>query len=110
MIILPVVMATLLGSFYISIGIFTSALTRNQIVAAILCFVTIFVIFSMNFLPSLGADTDSKNLVSYISAAEHMDLFSRGYFDTRPVVFYLSGTAFFLFLTQRVLEGRRLKA
>jgi hypothetical protein len=38
-----------------------------------------------------------------------MRSFSAGMFDSRPVVFYLTGTAFFLILTQRVMAGRRLK-
>jgi hypothetical protein len=38
-----------------------------------------------------------------------MRSFSAGLFDSRPVVFYLSGTVFFLVLTHRVMAGRRLK-
>jgi len=38
-----------------------------------------------------------------------MRSFSAGQFDSRPVVLYLSGTAFFLILTRQVMAGRRLK-
>jgi ABC-2 type transport system permease protein len=39
-----------------------------------------------------------------------MDNFTKGLFDTRPVVFYGSFTFLFLFLTQRLLQARRLRA
>ena len=51
-----------------------------------------------------------RDLAAYVGCLGHMDTATRGIFDTRPVVFYLSGTVFFLFLTQRVLEARRLRA
>ena len=40
---------------------------------------------------------------------EHMQDFCRGVIDTRAVVFYLSLTGFFLFLTLKVVESRRWK-
>jgi len=46
---------------------------------------------------------------SYISLNEHLGDFARGVIDTRHVVFYLSATAFFLFLTHKVVESRRWK-
>ena len=46
---------------------------------------------------------------SYISAVEHMRDFSRGVVDLRPLVFYLSLTGLFLFLTLKAVESRRWK-
>ncbi|MDE1170847.1 MAG: ABC transporter permease subunit [Verrucomicrobium sp.] len=110
MVVLPFLMVFLLGVFFISICLFASSLTKNQIIAAILGFALIFAIFCINFLAYLGLSEGARQVVSYLSSLSHMDTFSRGIFDTRPVVLYLSGTAFFLFLTERILEARRLRS
>jgi ABC-2 type transport system permease protein len=72
-------------------------------------FALTFLIFCSSFLQYLGLQ-DYREILAYFSAAEQMDAFSRGLFDSRPVVLYVSGTVFFLFLTQRVLQARRLKS
>lgn len=100
----------LVGAFYISIGVLTSALTKNQIIAAILSFAAIFLSFSMSFVSYLKVTSQTQNLLSYFSAIEQMDTFSKGIFDSRPVVYYLSMTVLLLLLTQRLLESRRLKS
>ena len=51
-----------------------------------------------------GFQTD---LFSHISLIQHMRDFTRGIIDVRQVVFYLSLTAFFLFLTDKSVESRR---
>ncbi len=103
-------MVVLIGMFYVSIGVFASSLTRNQIVAAIVGFALIFLIFCTGLFGSFAMGDSAQEVVRYLSGLQHMDGFTRGVFDSRPLVFYLSGTAFFLFLTQRVLESRRLRA
>lgn len=100
----------LIGAFYVSIGIMTSVLTKNQIIAAILAFALIFLTFMMSFASYLKVTSQTQDLLAYFSAPEQMRTFSKGIFDSRPVVFYLSGTVFMLLLTQRFLEARRLKS
>jgi len=100
----------LFGIFYVAIGIFTSALTKNQIIASILSFSFIFLGFSLGFVSYLSQAESIKNALGYFSGIEQMDSFARGLLDSRPVVFYTSGAAFFLFLTQRLLQARRNKA
>jgi ABC-2 type transport system permease protein len=100
----------LIGTFYVSIGVFTSVLTKNQIIAAILSFALIFLTFSISFIPFLNVTGNVRDLLGYFSALEQMDTFSKGVFDSRPVIFYLSATVFLLLLTQRLLEARRLKS
>jgi ABC-2 type transport system permease protein len=106
---LPYVMVTLFCMFYVSIGLLASSLTRNQILAGVMAFAATFLIFCMSFLSYLGLQ-EYKDVLSYFSATEQMETFSKGVFDSRPVVLYLSGTVFVLFLTQRVLQSRRLKS
>ncbi|MFH1067517.1 MAG: ABC transporter permease [bacterium] len=102
-------MVSLVGMFWISIGLFASSLTKNQIVAAMMSFTVIALLFFIGFLSYMLRDAALKDMINYIFTLEHMKQFSRGFFDTRPVVFYLSGTLLFLVLTHRVLMSRRLK-
>ncbi|MDA1340954.1 MAG: ABC transporter permease [Verrucomicrobia bacterium] len=102
-------MVTLVGMMYLSIGLFASVLTRNQAVAAMISFTTIALLFFAGFLSYLVRDPGWREALSYIFTLEQMRSFSAGLFDSRPVVFYLSGTVFFLILTRQVMAGRRLK-
>ena len=101
---------TLVGGFYVSIGIFSSVLTKNQIIAGALCFVFIFAVFCLA-LEKWVAHLDSSTLdrISYVSLTEHLQNAVVGIFDTRPIVFYVAMTAFMLMLTKSLLEGRRLR-
>ncbi|HSI83331.1 MAG: ABC transporter permease [Candidatus Methylacidiphilales bacterium] len=112
----------IVGMFFVSVGIFTSVITRNQIVSAILAFVFIFVYFFIGLLSYLKLEPwtfsflgmslsiNIPEIASYMSVLEHMSTFARGVFDSRPVVLYFSGTILMLFLTQRALLARRLQS
>jgi ABC-2 type transport system permease protein len=104
-------MLILVGLFYLSIGCLASALTRNQIVAATISFALISLMFFLSLLSFifLKASSAVRQVTYYFSTIEHMGEFSRGLFDTRPVVFYLSMTLFTLFLTFHVFQYRRWK-
>jgi ABC-2 type transport system permease protein len=97
----------LLGAYFLSIGTFASTLTKNQIVAAILAFGMLIPIFSAGLLGSLGSDPGKRELFSYVNLWDHMDDFARGIVDTRHLVYYLSGTAFFLFLATITLSAKK---
>ena len=101
----------LVGCLYMSLGCFASALTRSQIIAAMVSFVIGITLFLLSFLSeqiNLGNTWGAKAL-GYVAMREQMRDFTRGIIDTRYVVFYLSLTVFFLFLTYRVIESRRWK-
>ncbi len=101
----------LVGMFYLSLGCFASALTSNQIVAAIIAYALICLMFFLSLLSLLflSASTGLRELTYYFSTLEHMADFSRGIIDTRPIVFYLSMTVFMLFCTFHVFQYRRWK-
>jgi ABC-2 type transport system permease protein len=98
--------------FYLSVGCLASALTRNQIVAAVMSFSAITLLFFMGLLTFfiLNITPGLREMTGYFSALEHMAEASRGFFDTRPVVFYLSLTVFVLFLTFHVFQSRRWRS
>ena len=96
----------LIGAYFISIGVFASTLTKNQIVAAILTFAMLIPLFSAGLFQS-GADPSRQSIVDYLNMWDHMDEFARGIVDTRRLVYYLSGMAFFLFLSTVVLSSKK---
>lgn len=101
----------LVGSLYMSMGCFASALTRSQIIAAMNAFALGLGLFllSLRSLVPMPVNTWAAKIFGYISLSEHMEDFARGFVDSRHIVFYLSFTAFFLFLTWKVVESRRWK-
>ncbi len=101
----------LLGALYVAMGCLASALTRSQILAAVTALAFGVTLFLLSFLrSSLGTRGDAlAAVVNHISLLTHMEDFVRGVVDTRHLVFYLSLTAFFLFLTVKVVESRRWK-
>jgi ABC-2 type transport system permease protein len=101
----------LLGLLYMSLGCFTSSVTRSLIIAATISFALGFSIFMLSFLALnySGQPGWPARLLMHVSVIEHMKDFSRGVVDTRALVFYLSLTVLFLFLTLKVVESRRWK-
>jgi len=102
----------LLGMYYIAIGNLASALTKDQINAAVISFTTSTLLLFIGFLPDIFGITSPaiKDLFSYISAVQHMQDFSKGIIDSRPIVWYLSMTALVTFLTLQVVQYRKWKA
>src|SRR6187401_1267411 len=102
-------MLLLLGMFYLSIGCLTSVLTRNQIIAAVISFCAITLLFFLGLVQFILLDVSSetRDLLGYFSAIEHMGTFSRGVIDTRPIVLYVSMTIVMLVLTYQAFQSRK---
>jgi len=101
----------LMGSFFLAIGCLASTLSSSQIVAGIITIAVLVILFFMGFVPYYtGEGFQAVALFHYVSIQEHLAQFARGVIDTRPVVYYLSMTAFFLFLTHLTLDFRRWKS
>jgi ABC-2 type transport system permease protein len=101
----------LVGAFFMAMGCFASSLTRSQVIAAMLSFLFGVGCWVISLRPSLpnAAEGLMGRVFDHLSLVRHMEDFSRGVVDSRHVVFYLTGTALFVFLTQRVVESRRWK-
>lgn len=99
----------LLGGVFMAGGLFASSVTRSQIIAAILCLAGGVTLFLLSFLGDSfdAASGGLAQVCNHLNLFDHMNDFARGVVDTRPVIFYLSLTALFLFLTLRVVESRR---
>lgn len=102
----------LIGMLYIAIGCLASALTKDQINAAVISFSAITLFLFVPVLPFIWNVTDpnTKDLISYISSIEHMSDFSKGLIDSRPIVWYLSMTALMLVATFQVFQYRKWRA
>lgn len=92
---------------FIAIGLFASSLTSNQIAAAILAAFMLLFFWLIGWL-SMSVSQSLGDVVKYVSIYENFQDFEKGIIDTKPVLFFLSLTAFALFMTVRSLEHRRM--
>ena len=96
----------LLGAASLAIGLFASSLTSNQIVAAVVAGGILAVLY---FIGTAGENISGAvgDMLRYISLSSHFSAFVTGIVDTRAIIYYLSVTALFLFLTIRSVETGR---
>lgn len=100
------------GLLFIAIGIFASSITRNQLVAGILCFTLLFgLIVGSRYLDDLLHSglhylPISKTWVDYLQVFQHAEDFTRGVLDTRALAFYFSAAALFLAFTMMAVESK----
>lgn len=96
----------LMSGVYVAIGVFTSSMSLNQIVAFIVGFVIVFALFMLDkilpFLPTVLAST-----FEFLSVDYHFRNISRGVIDTRDIIYYASMIFLFLYLAVRVTESRK---
>jgi len=98
----------LLGASYAAIGIFSSAVTPNQIVAFILgMFLCFFFYVGFDQLSNLSLFGGLDSFVQSLGIQVHYDSISRGVVDTRDLVYFGSIIAVFLGLTLVVLDSRK---
>jgi ABC-2 type transport system permease protein len=96
-----------IGAMFLAVGLFASAMTKNQLVAAIITFALLIFLFAVGFLENLVTSDLAKRAIGYVNLLDHMDEFAKGIVDSRHLVYYLTATLFFLFLTSRALEDRK---
>jgi len=96
----------LMGGAFISIGLFFSSVTRNQIVAVSLTFATLLMLWVINWVADSAGPT-MRAVLEALSITDHYDDFSKGVIDTKHVVYYLSFILFGLFLTTKSVDSER---
>jgi gliding motility-associated transport system permease protein len=96
----------LFGGCFVSVGLFISSLTKNQIVAGAATFGVFLLLWVVDWIgQSLGPTGES--VTKYLSMTEHLDDFVKGVVDTKHLVYYVSFIAFGLFLTMRSVDAER---
>ena len=96
----------LMGGCFLSLGLFISSLTRNQIVAAMATFGVFLMLWVINWISTFVGPT-TQTVLQYLSLTEHFDDFAKGIVDTKHVIYYLSFMAFGLFLTAKSVDSER---
>jgi ABC-2 type transport system permease protein len=97
-----------LASAYVSIGIFTSSLTKNQIIAFILSVALAYIIYiGFDSIGYLEWFKGIENFIIDLGISEHYRSVSKGVVDTRDVLYFASLVVLFLSLTKLKLEYRK---
>lgn len=91
---------------FVAVGLFTSSLTQNQIVAAISSFGILIMLLVISWAADSGGGTVWA-ILKYLSLPEHFATMVRGVINTADIVFFLSAILVALFLTQRAVESAR---
>lgn len=100
------------GTLFIAVGIFASSVSRNQLIAGMLCFTILFLIVTGSRLlteipPGNAIIQTLRGTIDYLQAFQHFLDFSQGVVDTRPFVYYLSLSGVFLFFATLMVERRK---
>ena len=97
-----------LGGIYASIGIFSSSLTSNQIIAFIISVILCFTFYlGFHFLSSAGGSGQAALQISQLGIDYHYQSIARGVIDSRDLVYFISAIFFFLFITRILLLSRK---
>ena len=97
-----------LGGIYAAIGIFTSSLTGNQIVAFIMAVFACFIMYlGFDFLSELAASGRTAFFISRLGIGHHYNSISRGVIDSRDILYFLGVMVLFVMGTRTVLQSSR---
>ncbi len=96
----------LMGSAFMAIGLFISSLTESQVVAALVTFVALLMLWIIGWAAQ-DAEGGTREVITYLSSVSHLDSFSRGTLDLKDITYFVSIVVLGLFATQRSIEAHR---
>ncbi len=96
----------LLGAVFIAIGLFASALTENQVIAAVISFSSIILIWVISWVGESGPGA-WRGILTYLSFFSHFKNMVSGVIDTQDIVYYLTFIFLGLYLTRSIFEFRK---
>lgn len=108
----PVIIIGYLGTFllsltFISMGLWTSSITDSQVVAVALTFGLALTFWLVGIMQNFTTNYQLGQVFQKLSLLEHYDNFYRGIIESGDVLYYVSVSAFFIFLTMKALESRK---
>lgn len=93
-------------SCYISLGIFASSLSRNQIISCLAAFVLVLFCWMIGWFGQLSTNYFSTQILNYLSVNIHFSNLMKGILRSSDLCFYVTFITFFVFLTKKRLESR----
>ena len=96
----------LLATAFVTVGLLTSSVTENQIIAAVSCLVILLLMYVIAW-PADTAGPVMGAVLKYVSLTEHFGEMVKGIIDTKDLVYFASVILLSLFLTQRAVESVR---
>jgi ABC-2 type transport system permease protein len=99
----------LMGSAFISVGLFISTTTENQIISAIGGFALLLILWVIGFSASFVGSTFGS-ILSYLSIINHFEDFSQGVIDTSHVAYYLLFISVGLYFSTKMIESVKWRA
>jgi ABC-2 type transport system permease protein len=96
----------LMGTAFISMGMFASSLTKSQIVAAVGAFSALLIFWIIGWLSESVAGPAGK-ILEFLSLTNHFEMFAKGAIHSKDVIYFISFIFFFLFLSIRSVESTR---
>ncbi len=97
-----------LAGIYVSIGLFCSSLSDNQIISFVLAVLLSFIFYyGFEALSQIVNDYSIRNIILNIGIDEHYQSISRGVVDSRDIIYFISTITLFIFLTRTVLTSRK---
>ncbi len=100
----------LVASFFIAVGVFSSALTQNQILSFVISFIILFFFWLMGSLGEVHFFRTipyGRHVMSYLGMSSHFDDFTKGIVDTGHIFYFGSLSFLFLFMAKNRVESRK---
>jgi len=98
----------LLGAAFTAIGIFSSALTKNQVIAFVICAaLCAFAFLGFDYTSQVSLFKSMETPIINLGINQHYTAISRGVLDTRDLIYFITFSALFLFFTKLMMGGKR---
>ncbi len=97
----------LMGASFIAVGLFISSLTENQVISAVSSFGVLLLLWLIDWIVPFIQNPLIGKAIGWFSILKRFEDFTMGILNLSPIVYYISFTAAFVFLTVRVLEKKR---
>lgn len=97
-----------LGAAFTAIGVFSSSITKNQVIAFAIAVFLCFILYNgFDAMAKMELLAALQDFFVFLSANEHYQSISRGVLDTRDAVYFLSLVILFMLLTRFAIGGRK---
>ena len=97
----------LVGAAFIAVGLFLSALTENQVIAAVSSMIAIALMYISSYIAANINSEFIRVIVKWFSISDRYNAFTNGLLDIGAIVYFISFAAVFIVLTVRIYESRR---